>query len=86
MKSTREIVTPVPAIAVAVNDTIRLTVAPGEANDTDDAVVIPPVVPPVVPPVIPPMVYMLPPLPPHAASIATNIPTAPDIEPFKPTD
>jgi hypothetical protein len=80
-------VTPVPAIAVAVNVTILLTVAPGEANVTDDGVVIPPVVvPPVMPPVIPPMVYMLPPLPPHAASITTNIPTAPNIEPFTTLD
>jgi hypothetical protein len=82
MKSTRERVTPVPAIAVAVKDTILLTVAPGEVNETEDGVVIPPVAPPVIPPVIPPIVYMLPPLPPHAASIATNIPIAPNIVPF----
>jgi hypothetical protein len=81
MKSTRVMVTPVPAVGIAVSDTIRFTVAPGDASETDDGVVIPPVFPP-MPLFIAGVVYMLPPLPPHAASIVTNTPTTPNIETF----
>jgi hypothetical protein len=77
MKSTRVIVTPVPATGVAVRDTVRFTVAPGEVRLTEEGVVM--VVPPVIPPpvvVYPPViVYMLPLLPPQAASTVVSIPT-----------
>jgi len=77
---TQTLVPAVPAVAIAVSDTVRFTVAPGDANETDDGVLIP-VVPP-MPLVIPPVIVYMLPFPPHAASTTTNIPTAPNPETF----
>jgi hypothetical protein len=75
-------VTPVPAVAIAVRDTVRFTVAPGDANETDGGALIPPVVFPPMPLFIPPVIVYMAPLPPQAASTMTNIPTTPTPETF----